>query len=58
MGGMQNYPSRTKDKILVDFPTGSVGLGVAITAFASLALMGDAELDERNIYECQIAPDC
>src|ERR671927_513641 len=36
-GGAQSYPSRTKDKIPVDFSTGSVGLGVAITAFASLA---------------------
>ncbi|HEX8262793.1 MAG TPA: transketolase [Allosphingosinicella sp.] len=72
--GMQSYPSRTKDRIPVDFSTGSVGLGVAITAFASLvqdyliahgemapsdagrmvALMGDAELDEGNIYECLI----
>ena len=74
LGGAQSYPSRTKDKIPVDFSTGSVGLGVAITAFASLvqdyliargqmaqneagrmiALMGDAELDEGNIYECLI----
>lgn len=74
LGGMQSYPSRTKDRIPVDFSTGSVGLGVAITAFASLvqdyliahgqmaeadagrmiALMGDAELDEGNIYECLI----
>jgi len=73
-GGMQSYPSRTKDRIAVDFSTGSVGLGVAITAFASLvqdyltahgmmdeatrgrfvALIGDAELDEGNIYECLI----
>ena len=73
-GGAQSYPSRTKDSIQVDFSTGSVGLGVAITAFASLvqdyviahgwnapesagrmvALMGDAELDEGNIYECLI----
>ncbi len=73
-GGMQSYPSRTKDKIPVDFSTGSVGLGVAITAFASLvqdyltahglmaqedrgrfiALIGDAELDEGNIYEAII----
>src|SRR5512140_3558334 len=30
-GGAQSYPSRTKDKIPVDFSTGSVGLGVAIT---------------------------
>lgn len=73
-GGAQSYPSRTKDRIPVDFSTGSVGLGVALTVFASLvqdyliahsalaeadagrmiALMGDAELDEGNIYECLI----
>src|SRR5437764_6741442 len=35
-GGAQSYPSRTKDAIPVDFSTGSVGLGVAVTAFASL----------------------
>ena len=70
IGGVQSYPSRTKDVDDVDFSTGSVGLGVAITAFASLvqdyvrdkgwgdreegrmiALIGDAELDEGNIYE-------
>lgn len=71
-GGAQSYPSRTKDIDDVDFSTGSVGLGVAITAFASIvqdyiaakswskerpdgrmiALVGDAELDEGNIYEC------
>ncbi len=74
LGGAQSYPSRTKDRIPVDFSTGSVGLGVAITAFSSLvqdyliargsmeeaeagrmiSLMGDAELDEGNIYECLI----
>ncbi|OCC24354.1 transketolase [Croceicoccus estronivorus] len=74
LGGVQSYPSRTKDRIPVDFSTGSVGLGVAVTAFTSLvqdylishgqvkvedsgrmiALMGDAELDEGNIYECLI----
>ena len=74
LGGAQSYPSRTKDQIPVDFSTGSVGLGVAVTAFTSLvqdyliahgqvreadagrmiALMGDAELDEGNIYECLI----
>ena len=32
-GGAQSYPSRTKDIDDVDFSTGSVGLGVAITAF-------------------------
>src|SRR3954462_5589957 len=73
-GGAQSYPSRTKDSIPVDFSTGSVGLGVAVTLFASLvqdyltahgrmdekdrgrfvALMGDAELDEGNIYEAII----
>src|SRR3954449_1140464 len=35
-GGAQSYPSRTKDGDIVDFSTGSVGLGVAITLFASL----------------------
>ena len=70
--GVQSYPSRTKDVDDVDFSTGSVGLGVAITSFASIvqdyieakswgkgmplgrmvALVGDAELDEGNIYEC------
>lgn len=72
VGGVQSYPSRTKDSDDVDFSTGSVGLGVAITSFASLiqdfitvksgthqrplgrmiALVGDAELDEGNVYEC------
>ncbi|MEI5681994.1 transketolase [Mesorhizobium sp. CGMCC 1.15528] len=72
LGGAQSYPSRTKDSVDVDFSTGSVGLGVAATLFASLAqdlvmgrdmmsagrrpgrmiaLMGDAELDEGNIFE-------
>jgi pyruvate dehydrogenase E1 component len=69
-GGAQPYPSRVKDGGEVDFSTGSVGLGVAITSFASLmadyvrlhgftdapagrmvAIAGDAELDEGNIYE-------
>ncbi|MBI3711107.1 MAG: transketolase, partial [Proteobacteria bacterium] len=35
-GGTQSYPSRTKDSDDVDFSTGSVGLGVAVTLFASL----------------------
>jgi AraC-like DNA-binding protein len=35
-GGAQSYPSRTKDYPEVDFSTGSVGLGVAATLFASL----------------------
>ena len=71
MGGVQSYPSRTKDGPEVDFSTGSVGLGVALTSFAALmqdyvklhgldaglppgrmvAIAGDAELDEGNIYE-------
>jgi pyruvate dehydrogenase E1 component len=36
LGGAQSYPSRTKDASDVDFSTGSVGLGVAMTLFASL----------------------
>src|SRR6201997_4988752 len=35
-GGAQSYPSRTKDGDIVDFSTGSVGLGVGVTLFASL----------------------
>ena len=35
-GGAQSYPSRTKDKDDVDFSTGSVGLGVALTSFSAL----------------------
>ncbi len=35
-GGVQSYPSRTKDDADVDFSTGSVGLGVATTGFSSL----------------------
>ncbi|PPR11667.1 MAG: Pyruvate dehydrogenase E1 component [Alphaproteobacteria bacterium MarineAlpha11_Bin1] len=71
-GGVQSYPSRTKDTDDVDISTGSVGLGAAHTVFSSLvqdyvrlknlspknieegrmvALVGDAELDEGNIYE-------
>src|SRR5205085_2361904 len=70
--GAQSYPSRTKDTDDVDFSTGSVGLGVGITLFASIvqdyvrlkglappdrapgrvvALVGDAELDEGNVFE-------
>ena len=76
LGGAQSYPSRSKDHDDVDFSTGSVGLGVAMTAFAALAqdylrghdllparlaegragrmvaLVGDAELDEGNVFEC------
>lgn len=70
-GGVQSYPSITKDTTDVDFSTGSVGMGVAATLFNSLvqdylvdhgwqeedsmgrmiALAGDAEFDEGNIFE-------
>src|SRR6202030_2622560 len=71
-GGAQSYPSRSKDGETVDFSTGSVGLGVGMTLFTSMAqdylrlkglvptdappgrmiaLAGDAELDEGNIFE-------
>ena len=72
-GGVQSYPSITKDKTEIDFSTGSVGLGVAATLFSSItqdfaadhelltntdadnkgrmiSILGDAELDEGNIY--------
>ena len=72
LDGAQSYPSRTKDVDDVDFSTGSVGLGVAMTLFSSIvqdyvrlkklapaerrsgrmvALVGDAELDEGNVFE-------
>ena len=79
-GGIQPYPSRTKDLPEVDISTGSVGLGASLTSFTALtekflegkgldskpwpgtevvpstpgrhiALVGDAELDEGNVFE-------
>jgi pyruvate dehydrogenase E1 component len=68
-GGLQAYPSRTKDPDPVDFSTGSVGLGAVAPAFAAVAaryaklhfdtitarrfvaILGDAELDEGNVWE-------
>lgn len=35
-GGLQSYPSRTKDPDPVDFSTGSVGLGAAAPLFAGV----------------------
>ncbi len=73
-GGLQSYPSRTKDPFPVDFSTGSVGLGSAAPLFGALAdryvgshggtatggrfisLLGDAELDEGNIWEALAEP--
>jgi pyruvate dehydrogenase E1 component len=77
-GGLQSYPSRTKDPEPIDFSTGSVGLGAAAPLFAAaaeryiyahfpdrvsrgrvpryVALMGDAELDEGNVWEAIIDP--
>ena len=73
-GGLQAYPSRTKDPDGPDFSTGSVGLGAAAPLFASAArryvdahfgprprsrfisLIGDAELDEGNIWEAIADP--
>jgi len=68
-GGLQAYPSRTKDPDPVDFSTGSVGLGAVAPAFAAvaaryarlhfgdvtarrfIAIVGDAELDEGNVWD-------
>jgi pyruvate dehydrogenase E1 component len=68
-GGLQAYPSRTKDIDGVDYSTGSVGLGAVAATFGGLvrqylmdhfaapggaryiALVGDAELDEGNVWE-------
>ena len=74
LGGLQSYPSRTKDPDPVDFSTGSVGLGAAAPLFAGvtrryvdahfgkrpesrfIALIGDAELDEGNVWEAVADP--
>ncbi len=75
-GGLQSYPSRTKDPYPVDYSTGSVGLGAAAPLFGALAdryiethfgdgapgarrfisILGDAELDEGNVWEAIIEP--
>ena len=73
-GGLQAYPSRTKDPDGVDFSTGSVGLGAVAPLFAAatrryvdahfgerpasrfIALLGDAELDEGNVWEALVDP--
>ena len=76
LGGLQSYPSRTKDPDVFDFSTGSVGLGVVAPLFAAsvrryveahdagssrrparfIALGGDAELDEGNVFEAVTEP--
>jgi pyruvate dehydrogenase E1 component len=75
-GGLQAYPSRTKDPDVADFSTGSVGLGAVAPLFAAaarryiearfgpvterparfIALVGDAELDEGNVWEAIADP--
>jgi len=69
IGGLQSYPSRTKDPDVFDFSTGSVGLGAVAPLFSAatrryvddhfdteerarfIAIAGDAELDEGNVWE-------
>ena len=75
-GGLQAYPSRTKDPDVADFSTGSVGLGAVAPLFAAaarryvaahartdedrpprfIATVGDAELDEGNVWEAIADP--
>ena len=73
-GGLQAYPSRTKDPDGVDFSTGSVGLGAVAPLFSAaarryidshfgerntarfIATVGDAELDEGNVWEAIADP--
>ena len=82
-GGLQAYPSRTKDPDVADFSTGSVGLGAVAPLFSALtrryadhhlplpdggsapaaglparfiSLVGDAELDEGNVWEAVAEP--
>jgi pyruvate dehydrogenase E1 component len=73
-GGLQAYPSRTKDPDVADFSTGSVGLGAVAPLFSAaarryidshfqqrpgarfIATVGDAELDEGNVWEAVAEP--
>ncbi len=88
-GGLQSYPSRTKDPDPVDYSTGSVGLGAVAPLFGAVteryvrhhffdaardaapdgaadtdgggpgrfvSLVGDAELDEGNVWEAITDP--
>ncbi len=79
-GGLQSYPSRTKDPDPVDYSTGSVGLGAVAPIFGAVteryvrlhfgtgdpggggaagrfvSLVGDAELDEGNVWEAIADP--
>lgn len=73
-GGLQSYPSRTKDPDPVDFSTGSVGIGATATiwnalshryltdhfdvqqAGRSIAILGDAEMDEGAVWEALTDP--
>jgi pyruvate dehydrogenase E1 component len=73
-GGLQSYPSRTKDPDVADFSTGSVGLGAVAPLFSAatrrfvdahhgprpparfIATVGDAELDEGNVWEAIADP--
>jgi pyruvate dehydrogenase E1 component len=73
-GGLQAYPSRTKDPDVADFSTGSVGLGAVAPLFSAvarryvdrhfgdrpparcIATLGDAELDEGNVWEAIADP--
>ena len=73
-GGLQAYPSRTKDPDVADFSTGSVGLGAVAPLFSAttrrfvdahfgargaarfIATVGDAELDEGNVWEAIADP--
>jgi pyruvate dehydrogenase E1 component len=78
-GGVQSYPSRTKDHDPVDFSTGSVGIGATASIWSaiahryvsthfggdgtggqmggrSIALVGDAELDEGPVWEALVDP--
>lgn len=73
-GGLQAYPSRTKDPDVADYSTGSVGLGAVAPLFSAaarryvnahfgerprsrfIAIAGDAELDEGNVWEAIADP--
>jgi pyruvate dehydrogenase E1 component len=68
-GGLQSYPSRSKDPDPVDYSTGSVGIGATAPIWGAIArryvgagtgrqysLLGDAELDEGAAWEAVLDP--
>ena len=57
-GGIQPYPSRVKDGGEVDFSTGSVGLGVALTSFSATSRVAAVERLFKLLDDPDLADRC